>query len=543
MENLQMQFANWTNSMVMDDNTGISLLKVQKEFHLSSGRQAGTARIGNVDDEWKLPSGMSVAVGDELASIRGNLAIGGNPTRGVLYGDGLLVLNGGDFDAYLSKLIVGEHGSTTNSTVGVLDLRNTGVCEIDAENVLIGTTRDAGVNGRGTVYLPKSTAKAGNVTIGNQPLGTGFGYLELDETDLLITSSLTMRKNSDIVVNVRGTSCGIDLEGTLSMWRDEQGDEEENACITINFINEPATSEHYYGLRWKNGTIAGLQQFVDNGQIQWTSNIGNPTIFDEGDYVYLGFMGGDAKVTELTLSDIATGSTLFTSSDTVRVSVVAEPAEGESIEAYKVEWDVVEPVWVDVTSDSFTFDHYLEGAVFYEGSTITLRVHVRDTAGNTAYRDASIFYEPTPPVISDFAITDLGANQAQISWKTLNVASYSWVVLQPRIAGDTITASSAERRTEHSFTVTLVEDVQYNVYAHSNAVVSGPHVYPDMEWQLYADADQNCKVDLLDLVYVRNRLFETVTPENESADVNDDGFIDLEDLIEVRNNLGAVCEE
>ena len=59
-------------------------------------------------------------------------------------------------------------------------------------------------------------------------------------------------------------------------------------------------------------------------------------------------------------------------------------------------------------------------------------------------------------------------------------------------------------------------------------------------------SSRRCKsglhVDLLDLVFVRNRLFSE-DPGDAPADVNDDGTIDLEDLIEVRNNLGAECEE
>ena len=61
---------------------------------------------------------------------------------------------------------------------------------------------------------------------------------------------------------------------------------------------------------------------------------------------------------------------------------------------------------------------------------------------------------------------------------------------------------------------------------------------------LYGDADRNGVVNLLDLVFVRNRLFceDIDEGDNRWADINDDNTINLEDLIEVRNNLGAVSE-
>jgi len=58
---------------------------------------------------------------------------------------------------------------------------------------------------------------------------------------------------------------------------------------------------------------------------------------------------------------------------------------------------------------------------------------------------------------------------------------------------------------------------------------------------VYGDANRDGKVDILDLVFVRNRLFSE-DPDDAAADVNNDGFIDLNDLIEVRNQLGAACE-
>jgi len=64
-----------------------------------------------------------------------------------------------------------------------------------------------------------------------------------------------------------------------------------------------------------------------------------------------------------------------------------------------------------------------------------------------------------------------------------------------------------------------------------------------VETPLYGDADRDGAVTLLDLVFVRNRLFAPVGEgDNAQADINGSGVIDLEDLIEVRNHLGATRE-
>jgi len=60
---------------------------------------------------------------------------------------------------------------------------------------------------------------------------------------------------------------------------------------------------------------------------------------------------------------------------------------------------------------------------------------------------------------------------------------------------------------------------------------------------IYGDANRDGTVDLLDLVFVRNRLFADIEEDdNRQADINDDDTVDLQDLIEVRNNLGATGE-
>ena len=60
---------------------------------------------------------------------------------------------------------------------------------------------------------------------------------------------------------------------------------------------------------------------------------------------------------------------------------------------------------------------------------------------------------------------------------------------------------------------------------------------------LPGDTNGDCMVNILDLLYVRNRLgLAPASVDNGSADLNGDGAINILDLILVRNKLGATCE-
>jgi len=61
-------------------------------------------------------------------------------------------------------------------------------------------------------------------------------------------------------------------------------------------------------------------------------------------------------------------------------------------------------------------------------------------------------------------------------------------------------------------------------------------------YMLRGDANGDCKVDILDLIFIRNRLNTSpTTGDNWQADVNGDGKINILDLIFVRNRLGTAC--
>ena len=61
-------------------------------------------------------------------------------------------------------------------------------------------------------------------------------------------------------------------------------------------------------------------------------------------------------------------------------------------------------------------------------------------------------------------------------------------------------------------------------------------------WKIPGDINGDCRVNVLDLILVRNKLMKSVSSgENWWADVNNDGKINVLDLIQVRNKIGTKC--
>jgi hypothetical protein len=63
------------------------------------------------------------------------------------------------------------------------------------------------------------------------------------------------------------------------------------------------------------------------------------------------------------------------------------------------------------------------------------------------------------------------------------------------------------------------------------------------QWRLDGDVNNNCQVDISDLIAIRNVLNEDPSSgDNWKADVNEDGNINILDLIYSRNRLGESCD-
>ena len=75
-----------------------------------------------------------------------------------------------------------------------------------------------------------------------------------------------------------------------------------------------------------------------------------------------------------------------------------------------------------------------------------------------------------------------------------------------------------------------------------NTEVASSPIYWPRPWPIDGDANMDCRVNILDLIFIRNKLNQAVTTgDNWKADVNEDTRINILDLIFVRNKLNTQC--
>jgi len=71
----------------------------------------------------------------------------------------------------------------------------------------------------------------------------------------------------------------------------------------------------------------------------------------------------------------------------------------------------------------------------------------------------------------------------------------------------------------------------------------GQTVVRNIVFGIPGDANLDCRIDILDLLFVRNRMLQDVSSgDNWQADVNKDGSINILDLLYVRNRMNQTCK-
>ena len=81
----------------------------------------------------------------------------------------------------------------------------------------------------------------------------------------------------------------------------------------------------------------------------------------------------------------------------------------------------------------------------------------------------------------------------------------------------------------------------YKLILVNNEKLEPPFFWPSI-WPIVGDATRDCRVNILDLIFIRNRLNQAVTTgDNILADVTKDTRINILDLIAVRNKLNTQC--
>ncbi|HUU82808.1 MAG TPA: dockerin type I repeat-containing protein, partial [Phycisphaerae bacterium] len=103
------------------------------------------------------------------------------------------------------------------------------------------------------------------------------------------------------------------------------------------------------------------------------------------------------------------------------------------------------------------------------------------------------------------------------------------------------TVSENALATEHSATFNIAAGTNYKLVL-VNTEVASPAIYWPSPWPILGDTNGDCRVNILDLIFIRNKLNQPVgTGDNWKADVNEDTKINILDLIFVRNKLNTQC--
>ncbi|HUW35276.1 MAG TPA: Ig-like domain-containing protein, partial [Planctomycetota bacterium] len=185
----------------------------------------------------------------------------------------------------------------------------------------------------------------------------------------------------------------------------------------------------------------------------------------------------------------------------------------------------------------------------------SLVVSAVDTEGNNSLVNATltIKIDTTPPVSTVTALPAESASNFRVSWSATDgdgcgAKSYDVYVSDNGgpfslwLSNTTLTSSRRPGALlDHTYALyCIARDHAGNVEQKAPAAEATTLIIRD--WPVPFDVNLDCKVDILDLIFTRNRLNQPVSSSNNwQADVNKDNRINLLDLIQVRNRLGDRC--
>jgi len=257
-------------------------------------------------------------------------------------------------------------------------------------------------------------------------------------------------------------------------------------------------------------------------------------------------------VTAFSVSDQSCGSAVLTDSATVNVSITASVGEGQVLAGLLItetgDTPSADAGWA-LPVDSYT----ITGA---EGAK-TLYAWAKDDAGNIGDPlTAAIYFSTAIPKPSTPVITDNLDGTATVAWTTDIVAEGGVNYGPVKMDGTTPVHSPLEGTVgkTHSVTINVPAGTNYKIVLVNNEKLSsdllpapGVVAYWPSMWPVPCDVNRDCKVNILDLIFIRNRLNQLATTgDNILADVNTptpDGKINILDLIAVRNRLNMNCPQ
>ena len=238
--------------------------------------------------------------------------------------------------------------------------------------------------------------------------------------------------------------------------------------------------------------------------------------------------------------DQTSGSKLLTNSATVGINLAVELPEGVTVAAYVVSQSAVKP-------ETWPTEAIVPTAYTFEGGTsegaVTLYVWVKGSDEGVGSASATIHYSTATPAVSNVAVAAGAPGMTVATWTT-DVAAQGAIQFRAIGATEWTTVSENAVRTAHSITFTGIayDGTVYQIVVVNNEIAQPAFFYPQT-WPIPGDANLDCRVNILDLIFIRNRLNQDVnTADNWKADVNSDGRINILDLIFVRNRLNTMCQ-
>ena len=242
----------------------------------------GYGRMGVETNGWKLPSNMSITLGQSTSS-RAILKLGlGYYTAG----DGLLVSStGGTFRAYLTELRVADaQGGYNYGGPGTLDLRSMDRVVIDSLTNKIGTGGAGGT--AGNVYLPVGTNVVKWMQVGGPANSVGLLQLSAGAVVVVTNGGYVQVGGQDLTSGliqnyVRTNSCGLDMASGATLNITNYG------SVRI-FFQTTSTDTPHWGLRWAGDHINTLRQSLLAAQLTIDATaIGKyASLTNDGSYSY-----------------------------------------------------------------------------------------------------------------------------------------------------------------------------------------------------------------------------------------------------------------
>jgi len=265
-----------------------------------------------------------------------------------------------------------------------------------------------------------------------------------------------------------------------------------------------------------------------------------PTV-DLGCYEYQGEPG--ATVASFVVSDATSGSTLVTNEADVTVAITVNVPEGITVVNWQITESDVEPTeWLTESPTSYTI-------AAASGADVTLYAWIKDSADNVASKPATIYYNTAIPAVSNVVITAADSDPpapgtATVTWDTSIPAEGAVNYGAVSMAGSTPNnVPENALGINHSVVITgIAAGVNYKIILVNNEIVDTQAHYWPKPWPIDGDANMDCRVNILDLIFIRNKLNQDAsTGDNWKADVNEDTRINILDLIFVRNKLNTQC--